>query len=190
MPVDFARFRADAEDVEREVVRPIRMAGRVLAFDQTLGATGYAVLDVVEGIIAVREVGMVPTNAGQFTGHEGNLVMALQIRHGVKRLLEIHQPVLVGHEMPPVGGGRLMRPDSSLMAAEAIRISADDMAIPVAMKAPQSIKRRLTGNGTADKKEVRVALDRMFPTLAQMKPRNDNTYDAVGVGVLTIEEAP
>jgi Holliday junction resolvasome RuvABC endonuclease subunit len=187
--MDLSKFRVDEESnlaiIEAEP--GVLFDGTILAFDQSLAATGWAHLQCRNGEIAVREVGMLPTSPSD-RGHEGSLRRAVLIHQQALALIAGVHPDRIAHEAPAVGG-RMARPEASLVAATAIRIAASMYAIPVFMYGAQKVKKRLTGNGNAQKKELRGPLDRMFPIIVEMKPRNDNTYDAVGVGVVCAEES-
>jgi Holliday junction resolvasome RuvABC endonuclease subunit len=176
---------------ERPGIAPLtpRYNGRVGCFDQTLSKTGSIILISSGGkIVPYRSKMFEPTS--EEVGNEGNLEKATLLFEGFLIYFASHKVDLVAHEAPPVGGGKLMRPESSLMAATALRCAAKSLGIPVRMVAPQKVKNRLTGNTKAEKKDVKLAIERMIPEVTDLKPWNQDVSDACGVGIVAIEEAP
>lgn len=77
-------------------------------------------------------------------------------------------------------------PESSLMSAEALCISASLNDVPTTMVHSQKVKKRLTGNGNAKKKLVAGEVKRRMPELLEQRPGplNEAVYDAIGVGLV------
>lgn len=188
--MDLSKFNLDKPEdpVARGLIAmdTVDFVGDILAFDQSIAASGWAHLHGQGGVLTIREVGMLPTEVSH-KGHEGTLQRGATLHRLATPLILRIRPHCIAHELPPVGG-RMMRPESSLVAATAIRIAAAEYGVSVKMYGAQPVKKLLTGNGNADKKEVRAALDRLFPILVEMKPRNDNTYDAVGLAYKAAKE--
>ena len=120
-------------------------------------------------------------------GHEGNLKRACECYDAIKPLLVNAVRPLVVHETPPVGDG-MSRPESSLLAAVAIRIAAHEREIPVHMVAAQRAKRRLTGRANATKPEMKDALARFWPHLPLKRPYNEHVRDTLALGIVAYEE--
>jgi hypothetical protein len=92
------------------------------------------------------------------------------------------------HEQPPIGGGRVVRPESSLLASMAVRLVADRHALPVArMVAPQSHKHFICGDRKADKKTHHAALKKVVADLGVRGMdivTNEDLRDALSIGLL------
>jgi hypothetical protein len=166
--------------------------GIVIAFDQTLSKTA--------GMCVHREgPGVVVRGVRQFAGHtdacgdEGSLQKGVTLYHRfIEFLMSMkgHHPdeqITVVHEAPPVGGGVVMRPESALLAAQALRIAADRLDIPVApMVSPQQHKKAICGNARADKPEAHAALARLaetLPILGYEQVTNADKRDALCIGL-------
>lgn len=163
---------------------------RVLAVDQSLSATGMVWLAVGKRELMVYGAWTFRSEADEDAdGHEQNLQRAMDLGSQIHEVLhEVYQNVAhVVHEGPPVGGGRIMRPESSLLAALALRQVAARWVIPVApMVQPQTHKRVVCGNGNATKKEEHAALAQLATTLPILEYRritNEATRDALCVGI-------
>jgi len=189
-PKELERFRAGAE-VESEAekalpdpVRPVSNGRRILSFDQSLSNTGWAYIE--QG--RVVETGNIRTEK-EDKGHEDNLNRGVAVYIEVEGLFErfeMGRDTLVVHETPPVGG-RMMRPEASLVAATAIRIAAYRRWVPVAMVGAQRAKKRWTGNGNAKKGAVKEAVLRLHPYLKDLAPMNEAVIDAIAIGLLAAE---
>lgn len=191
--MDLSKFRVDAEPTEEVVFEEperYRFQGTVVAFDQSLSSTGWAKVKIIGGQAVVREVGNIKTSAVA-KGHEDNLQRAMLVHRQVLQVMAMAKEgdTLVVHETPPVGG-RMSRPESSLLAALGIRLAAQSLGMPLHMVGAQRAKKLLTGNSNADKKEVRATIDRVFPIVATLKPRNDDTYDAIALALAGAKEGP
>lgn len=186
---DLAQFRQDKAVPKREAEEAIgpvqpRFPGRILAFDQSLANTGWALIERTGGVSATGNLKTDPTES---KGHEDTLQRGSILYGRYRSLIESLGPDLVVHEMPPVGG-RMMRPESSLVSANALRNACLGLSVPVEMYGAQKAKKRWTGNGNAKKNEVKEALRRLDPTLASRKPMNEAIFDAIAIGWLACEE--
>lgn len=163
---------------------------RILAVDQSLSATGMVWLAVGKKELTVYGAWTFRSEAGaDVEGHEENLQRALSLGTQIDWVLwEVHRNVAcVVHEGPPVGGGRILRPESSLLAALALRQAATRREVPIApMVQPQTHKRVVCGNGNATKKEEHAALAQLattLPILEYQRVTNEATRDALCVAL-------
>ena len=187
-------FRVD--DDAGFVLRPVDCVWknrRVLSVDQTLNHSGWALLhwSVSEQRITVGETGMVRTTSER-TSHEANLEQADLIYVDFKHLLRRLRPHIVVHEYPPVSrpGLKIKRPESSLLAASALRNAAIDLGIEVYRPIPaQSVKVRFCGNPQATKADIKIAVEALDPETKAMAPMNENVRDAIANGWFAMEEA-
>lgn len=163
--------------------------GRVLAFDQSLTATGWAKVISEGGTITV-------TSAGKFsdTHAEEKNSIETQLRRGVdvfeRAYLLIDQAKVSGcslaHESPPnpaavKGGGY-----GSLLAAQSIRIAAALAEMNIEMLGAQPAKRLVCGNANAKKTEAHAALkEHCFLWIRGSEHvTNEATRDALMVALL------
>lgn len=194
MMASLADFRVDGKAPEPkpliEVLAP-KFEGRILAFDQTLGNVGWVYCQAEAAEVRVVRTGHIKTEPGMrgAKGDEDNLQRTVAIYHEVWSIVKEIDPHLIVHESPPAGG-RLARPDSALLAAAAVRIVAADADCPVHMVHAQRVKKLLTGNGNAQKRDVAAAVRRAMPGLVErrIKPLNEHVYDAIGLAVVAAEE--
>ena len=161
--------------------------GRMGCFDQTLSKAGSAsLLFSKDGTITpVRSKMFEPSTDEE--GNEGNFRKGVALHNAFVKWLQDEHIDFVAHEAPPVGGGKLHRPESSLMAALALRIACDSLAVPVVMVRPQDAKKRLTGDGKAEKRDVKLAIEALLPDVRNLRPWNQDVSDAIAVGLTASE---
>lgn len=163
--------------------------GRVLAFDQSLTATGWVKVISEGGTITV-------TSASKFsdTHAEEKNSIETQLRRGVdvfeRAYLVVDTAKVSGfalvHESPPnpaqvKGGGY-----GSLLAAQAIRIAAALAEMKIEMLGAQPGKKLVCGNHNAKKTEAHAALKtHCFPWIRGSEHvTNEATRDALIVALL------
>lgn len=163
-----------------------------LAFDQSLAATGFVHLSLsAHGGLFVADAQTFRTTATEGKGgHEENLDRALlQYRNFKKALFGYHfrGGFTVVHEMVPVGGGKLTRPESSLLAAHSLRTAVADLELEIAPSVAVVEHRKvICGNHKADKREAHAALAQLAEELDILNYKavtNDNTRDALCVAL-------
>lgn len=169
----------------------------VLAIDQSLNGCAAVLLGAVRiAGKAVIEVNMVRKfNTGISTGvggYEESLQRAeelyLRLAEWIAQIkLFSAAPIQVVHEQPPIGGGRIVRPESSLLASFAVRRATFACGYPVMkMVAPQSHKFFTCGDRKADKKKHHAALKVLAARLgiAGMDLiTNEDLRDALSIGL-------
>lgn len=179
--------------------RPLELAdlgvGTVLAFDQSLRATGWCVLQSTPLGAAVRWAGSITTPSGGPKGWGPTLddatTVSLEMRTVFQQVGYSLQDVIptVVHEAPPSGAGKsgaLMRPESSALTALGVRLATHDKGWPLAMLSNQPAKSLLTGRRqpAATKAQVAAAI-RALPWLANIQLlTNQGKCDAAAVGLL------
>lgn len=170
-----------------------RFRGAVLAFDQSLGNTGWVLLDCGSGgKPLVRLVGHITPAANQAKSHEGTLLKAESIFPQIMQVIatakQVGLQLRVAYETPPVGG-KMMRPESSLLAALDVRLAARLQDVTdLHMVAAQSVKFRFTGQRDADKRVMHEVLYREHPGIRDLAPNNEHTRDALGIGLVAAEK--
>lgn len=137
--------------------------GRILAFDQSLSGCAAVALIRREDELLVYAAQMFKTSHFQEGGHEENIRKGMQLTDHIANWLHgmhIRPPEwTVVHEAPPIGGGKLMRPESSLLASFAVRVAAKQFQLPIApMVSKQAHAKFICGNAKADKTTHHAAL--------------------------------
>lgn len=179
----------------RSLFSPATDAPWVLAFDPSLASTGWAIMTAEAPF--VHEVGTLTTKP--LDGEEGNLrrgvdiyeqTLALMGRLTYQWRVPERGTLLVAHEAPPTGGSGLHRPDSIRSASLAVRIAATVAGLPTVMVSDLTVKKRLVGRSKGvDKAEIKAALTEFWPHLPVQGMRwNEHIRDAVGIGIVTLEE--
>jgi hypothetical protein len=169
--------------------------GIVIAFDQTLSATaGMCVHRKGDGLV-VRGVKMMAGVAADRNelGNEGNLQKGVTLYHRfIEFLMSMkgHHPdeqITVVHEAPSVGGGTIRHPESSLLAAQALRIAADRLDLPVApMVTSSAHKKAVCGDARADKAKAHRSLALLaeaWPIEGYHRVSNGDKRDALCIGI-------
>lgn len=163
----------------------------VIAFDQTLAATAAMCVHRHGDALAVRGVKMLSGHSNA-TGDEGNLQKGVSLYHDLTYYLagalsHHAEGVTVVHEAPSVGGGTLHRPESSLLAAQALRLACDRIDIPVApMVSSSAHKKAICGDGRATKNEAHEALAELaesLPIQGYQAVRNSDKRDALCIAI-------
>ena len=181
--MDLTSFRTDSAPAPAPelVEHPVLGHGEVLAFDQSITATGWIRLISGRGGLHVIEVGSISCPPdGYPKGHAGTLLRAEYVAKEMASILR-RVPVLdVVHELPAVGG-RMARPESSLLAALALRIEARRQGHGVHIVQNQHSKKVLVGNGNASKSEWHAGISKF--TYSGPKPTNEGQRDAFCLGL-------
>lgn len=193
---DLAQFRANASTYEVPAVEQC-WHGLMMAFDQSLSNTGMVLIEMnIDGVHRVVGTGMIRTEATPpLKGHAANLVRSKDIFLEVIHLLSAHKPDMVVVETPPVGP-KMSRPESSLLAADAIihaveainAVGMGEVQIGYDIVSAQRAKKFLTGKANADKKLIRQPVDALLPSLASHKPCNEHIYDAAALALTYARE--
>ncbi len=168
-------------ETKEDLIVPIVKNRKILSFDQSLANTGYVLLFDM-GISFTGNLKAVE----KLSGHQGTLNRVVPLYNEVYAVIAQMNPDLVVYETPPAGG-RMMRPESSLMAATVLEIAAAKLLIPTVMIGAQKAKKRFTGNGNAKKAEVREVIKRLDPSVMTMKPMNEAIFDSIAIGWVACE---
>lgn len=164
----------------------------ILAFDQSLAATGFVHLSVSShGHLFIADAQTFRTTATDGKGgHEENLDRALAQYQRFKEVLfgyHYRGGFTVVHEMVPVGGGKLNRPESSLLAAHSLRVAVAELEMELAPSvAVREHRKAICGNSKADKREAHAVLPELAEKLEILNYKavtNDNTRDALCVAL-------
>lgn len=163
----------------------INYRGRLLAFDQSLSSTGYALITGDDDGAFIWETGVLKSSH-DLRGHEKTLQRSVELVHDLDELLDRLGTVQdIVYETPPVGG-RMIRPESSLLAAMAVLVCTDGYKPHMISK--QKAAKRWTGKGNATKKEVRDALMSFGYTPKEWGLAwNEHVSDSLSIGLLFME---
>jgi Holliday junction resolvasome RuvABC endonuclease subunit len=195
---DLSKFRIGEPDGSPMVplkFLDIRYWGKIIAFDQSLSKTGYVVLSNRGNTFSTPEfcfetTGML-TAKDDLKGHEKALDRGMDLFWEIQDVCRAHRPDSVIFETPPVGG-KMSRPESSLLAALTIRLAAiiENPFVKLIMMSRQKAAKRWTGNANADKKVVRAALEALMEAHKIERPTgywNEHVCDALSLGLLFME---
>lgn len=168
--------------------------GGVLAFDQTLTNTGYALVYSDHAGLMVVGAGVLEARTS-LTGFEETYAKAERLERGISEAVRYGALASVSaivHEMPSVQG---YRTESSLLAGYLVRRAARDYArgIPVVAVSNLAMKALLLPPGQRDeKKYVRQAVESLIPKERREKPMvqrwNEHVHDAVGLALTFLYE--
>jgi crossover junction endodeoxyribonuclease RuvC len=152
----------------------------VLGVDPGLASTGYAVLAGAASRVRVLALGTVRTSPR--TAHAARLraihdeVAALAARHGVEAA------AVEAWFVHPVSRSAMAMAE----ARGAILVALAGAGVEVAEYAPNTIKQAVTGQGGADKAQVRAMVRR----LAGAEPDGDHAADALAAAICHLSSAP
>lgn len=184
-------FRVEGEPGSPWVdIKPLQtnFRGSVLAFDQSLGSTGWVALQFEQGGLAFLGAGMIATQAdGRIAIAEDTYRRGVKVEAFVAEVFECHHADLVVLELPPTGARQLKQVTSPLLAGYPIYREAARRNCEVVIVQGQKAKKRWTGNASAKKSMVREALVAQFPWVADIRPLNEHTTDAVLLALTAID---
>lgn len=185
-----SRFRSDEDGpvvVKSFVPAPLLIPDvplDVLSFDQALANTGWVWVTHRGGGEYTLQAGMLVPPEMNAKGNELSLRRGGWLFDQIFGMVIEGAPGVVLHEEPPVARGRMSRPESSLLAALAVRNAVGSKAVPVSA---QTAKKRFAGDPNADKRLVRQGLLSVFPPAATLKPLNEHIIDALALALVWIE---
>jgi len=162
--------------------------GSVLAFDQTFAKTGWCILTVYDGFLHIVAKGVLKEPPSQFRGFEDTLMRALWmsdrittvvVEYVMRQSSMVPQPPVIVHEMPAVKG---YRPESSLLAALAVRQAAARHDLGVFMQSNSHMRTVMTppGSDRQSKVPLREAANHYLDT---SKGWNQDERDALLLGL-------
>jgi hypothetical protein len=170
----------------------------VIAVDPSLRAFAAVFLSISEVmgqpqifVLAARKFTTAEEDA---KGWEANFQRAMQVGHDFRLWIDeatagfSRVRLEIVHEQPPAGGGRIIRPEATILGGLATRFAARDLGVPVQrMVAPQSHKRLFCGAEKVTKAQHHAALKK---TAAQLGisgmdlVKNEGTRDALSIGLM------
>jgi Holliday junction resolvasome RuvABC endonuclease subunit len=159
---------------------------RVLAFDGSLSATGWACIERAGSLIRVDGHGTLHITS-ELTGYRGTYEKASRLQGQMMEvvleqqwLLSITGMRVIAWEAPPMHGRRT---ESTLIAGYlAYEISGGD-GIPVTANHASKV---LAGNGNHDKREITLAVARYVPEVLNRGWGDQNARDALAVGLTVL----
>lgn len=166
--------------------------GQVLAFDQSLTATGWVLLGHDLDRLVVHHAGRWAA-VTEGSDVATSLSRGTQVYSRARMTFEHYRNVCDAfvHESPPnpaavKGGGY-----SSLLAAQSLRDAAFASGITMEMLGAQPGKKLVCGNANADKKTAHAALKACYPWIeGAEKVTNEATRDALIVALLWLSRRP
>jgi crossover junction endodeoxyribonuclease RuvC len=129
----------------------------ILGIDPGLDTTGYGVLEVSSGQVALREAGVIRTTADESLGSRIE-----QIYEGMRELItSFHPAVMAVEQLHSV----YEHPQTAILMGHArgvICLAAAQEAVSIASYRPTQVKKTLTGSGRASKDQMQRAIQREF----------------------------
>lgn len=170
----------------------------VVAVDPSLRAFAAVFLTISQVMgqpqIFVLDARKFTTAEDAVKGWEANFQRAMQVGREFQLWVEqataghARARLEIVHEQPPAGGGRIIRPEASILGGLATRFAARDLGVPVQrMVAPQSHKRLFCGEEKVTKAQHHAALKKAADRLGISGMdliKNEGTRDALSVGLL------
>lgn len=153
----------------------------IFGVDPGTATTGYGLLDVKSKIYDVREWGLIETENNGDTGKRLE-----KIYKETLDLLKLHKPDIF--VMEKIFFAANAKTAIAVGQAQGVMLLAASKAkIKVAEYAPGTIKKTITGNGRAQKKDIQKAVRRMLgnhiKSKAHKKTHFDNCADALAIAL-------
>jgi hypothetical protein len=185
------RRRAKAKPEWRPPTMADLAIGRVLALDPSLGSTGFVDMEC-DGDHLIVHAGETFTGAFEdgLTGWAKDFAAAESLRQQFterfRRYLTISGLVIV-HEAPPLGGGKMASPESAIQASLMLRAAVLDLQLTLRpMVRAQDHKRMTVNRPNAKKIEyhklLRLLLEQLSPGSTKIIT-NEGQRDAAGVAL-------
>ena len=149
---------------------------RVMGIDPGLASTGFGVLECEPGRVAVRDAGVIRTQPGQALEARLNAIYG-----AVHRLIAAQAPALVAVEDLYA---EYEFPRQAILMGHArgvIYLAARQLGVAVLALAPAEVKRSVTGNGAAGKRQVTLAVQTLLGL--ERRPEPSHVADALGLAV-------
>jgi crossover junction endodeoxyribonuclease RuvC len=130
----------------------------ILGVDPGSRATGYGLVDRTDG-----DEQLVASDTIRLGGTDDHPTRLKRIYDALVEVIDTHEPDEFAIEMPVYG----QNPQSMLKlgrAQAAAMMAALNRDLPVAQYTPKEVKKSVTGNGNASKKQVRFMIDSILST--------------------------
>lgn len=156
--------------------RPDPPGSIILGIDPGLDTTGYGLVEVRGGKLAIREAGVIRTTPDESLGSRIE-----QIYDGVRELITTFHPAAMAVEQLH---STYEHPHTAILMGHArgvICLAAAQEALPIASYRPTQVKKTLTGSGRATKEQMQRAIQREFGL--QDPPSPPDVADALAVAL-------
>lgn len=149
-----------------------------IGFDLSISSSGVAVIDE-EGYIV--ETMAIKTDINDYRNVGGFSERVVFITEMLMSVLREYRPAKLAIEAMPFGGANYGVMDrAKLLGALEYRIATETPEHKTATYiAPKSLKKRVTGSGNADKKDMKASIDALFGY--DLGLATDDEYDALGL---------
>ena len=148
-----------------------------LTLDPSLSQTGYAVMEEDTSILGFLDV-VLEYGTLKFKSSQPEAFRLKKLADGLKKIIKKLKPRETAIELPFVG----KNPDTALKLGGVrgvILELAESNGLNIYQYTTFEIKKAVTGNPVADKKQV----NRMVETMTNIKTNNYNISDAIAVGL-------
>lgn len=154
---------------------------RVLGIDPGFGRMGYGIVERKQGMLCAVGYGLFESEKSKPLASR-----LLEIHGKVRDLIEHYSPDCVATEALLFAQNRTTALDVS-KALGAILVAAAESGLPWEEYSPPQVKSTVTGNGSADKKQVQFMVSRLLNLKEQPKP--DDVADALAVAICHLMNA-
>lgn len=154
---------------------------RILGLDPGTATTGYSIIDKKNSSIQILDFGLIETDKNGDAG-----VRLVVIFEELEKLISKYKPDCLSIERLffATNAKTVMRVGQALGV---MIYCATKNSIPVFEYAPASIKKAITQNGRADKKDMQKELRKIFGAGIRSRPNKkthfDNAADAIAIAV-------
>ena len=153
----------------------------VLGIDPGSTVTGYALVDRRRGRYHLVSAGVVKTHSKQEMGHR-----LREIHEGLAAVLTVHKPAVVSIEAI----FRHKSSESALRLGQArgvALLAAAQANVPVFEYNAMTVKKSVTGNGRADKQQIKRAVSMLTGESPELPL---DAYDAIAIAITHLAHAP
>jgi len=183
--VKAAKAKPDWSPLDLTTLHP----GTYLACDQSLGATGLVLFEVMPDRDRWSVHMTQKIVGGEAHNWEETLTSAARLQALMMAWIDQWVAgtdwgtIRAVHEAPPTGGGRFLKPELSLVSAHAFRTAAGGFPL-LPMVRRQDHARLICGNGNAKKPVHHAALKLLFPQISGSELiTNEAHRDALSVAL-------
>ena len=151
---------------------------RVVGFDPGVATVGFCVMDFIDGIYKLVDVGCIKTPAGDELAHR-----LVSIRNDAEKILSEYKPDLVGIEELFF----VKNVKTGIMVAHARGVLlelTERLRIPNKSFTPLQVKQAVTGYGRATKRQVQIMVQSILDLPQPI--RSDDAADAAAIAICGI----
>lgn len=151
---------------------------RIIGIDPGIERTGFAVLEMQNGKLALLDCGLILTEKRHAFSYRLNL-----LANDLKKILRQWKPSAAALEQ--VFFSKNVKTAMRVSHARGVILEIfEEFGIPVKELNPSHVKMAVTGDGRADKLQMR----KMMPHLLNIEVKSDDVADAIACGICYMSE--